>query len=141
MNRISHWRVFVIQICLSCLLISLIYLGLPTLVSQPVLAQSNLNLNSDIISLKARISRLEQQVNNLRSSNFNRPSRPSKTKQPTATPPIPNVGNPPVVDGQAIGNTDPLYKRLATLLIELKEDVRNIDQRLTQIEQQSTANP
>ena len=46
-----------------------------------------------------------------------------------------------MVNGQAIGNSDPLYERFATLLIELKEDVRNIDQRLTKIEQQSTANP
>lgn len=143
MNKISQWRIFAIQVCLSCVLISLIQLGLGSrnIVSQPVLAQSNLNLSSDIISLKARISRLEQEVNSLRSSNFNSPSRPSRINQPTPNPPIPNVGNPPVVNGQAIGNSDPLYERFATLLIELKEDVRNIDQRLTKIEQQSTANP
>ncbi len=133
MKRISQWQVFVIQVGLSCCLISLIYLGLPTIVGQPVWAQSNLNLNSDIISLKARISRLEQEVSRLRGFNFNSPPRP--------TSPVPNVvENPPVVDGQAIGSTDPLYKRLATLLIELKEDVRNIDQRLSKIEQQTAPN-
>jgi hypothetical protein len=139
-DRLFQWRNFLLTICLSFLLISLIYL-MPT-VNQPLLAQSDLNLKSDIISLQSRISRLEQEVNYLRSSrsssnsSFQSPDlTPTKPKQPSTSPTDrTTIINPPVVDGQVIGRSDPLYSRLATLLIELKEEVRNLDRRLTTIE-------
>jgi hypothetical protein len=142
-DRLFQWRNFLLTICLSFLLISLIYL-IPT-VNQPLLAQSDLNLKSDIISLQSRISRLEQEVNYLRSSRSTRNSSfqspdltATKLKQPS-TPPTDRttIINPPVVDGQAIGRSDPLYSKLATLLIELKEEVRNLDRRLTAIEKKT----
>lgn len=134
-NRFFQWRSFRLSICLSFLLISLIYL-LPT-VNQPLLAQSDLSIKSDIISLESRINRLEQEVNYLRSSTI---SRSSSSQSPRQTPPKPNQPSTPpnsgttIVDGKVIGSIDPLYSRLATLIIELKEEVRNIDQRLTAIE-------
>jgi hypothetical protein len=140
-DRLFQWRNFLLTICLSFLLISLIYL-MPT-VNQPLLAQSDLNLKSDIISLQSRISRLEQEVNYLRSSrsssnsSFQSPDlTPTKPKQPSTSPTDrrTTIINPPVVDGQVIGRSDPLYSKLATLLIELKEEVRNLDRRLTTIE-------
>jgi predicted RNase H-like nuclease (RuvC/YqgF family) len=118
-DRFWQWRNFILTICLSFILISLVYL-VPTL-NQPLLAQSDLSLKSDIISLESRLNRLEQEVTRLRSSS----SPASRT----------TTGNPAVVDGQIIGRTDPLYSRLATLLIELKEEVRSLDRRLTEIEQ------
>ncbi|MGL5836400.1 MAG: hypothetical protein ACRC1Z_24710 [Waterburya sp.] len=134
-NRLFRWRNFRFTICLSFLLISLSYL-LPT-VNQPLLAQSDFRLESDIISLKSRINRLEQEVNYLRSSTN---SRNSGSRFLELTPPKPNQPSAPpnsgitIVDGKVIGRSDPLYSRLATLLIELKEQVNNIDRRLTVIE-------
>ena len=132
-------RHYIVLVGLSCLLISLLYLAPQVAIGHPLLAQSNLNLNSDIISLRARISRLEQEVNSLRRNNSftPSPSRTAKPQQPTSNPAPsrPTIVNPPIVNGRAIGKSDPLYERLATLLIELKEDVRNLDRRLTEIEQ------
>jgi hypothetical protein len=134
-DRLFQWRSFRLTICLSFLLISLSY-WLP-MVNQPLLAQSDLRLESDIISLKSRINRLEQEVNYLRSSTN---SRSPSSRSLELTPPKPNQPSTPpnsgitIVDGKVIGRSDPLYSRLATLLIELKEQVNNIDSRLTAIE-------
>jgi hypothetical protein len=133
-DRLLPRRNFIFKICLSFILISLIYL-VPTL-NQPLLAQADLSLKSDIISLQSRISLLEQEVNRLRSSSSQPLYLPdAKLKQPTTPPSRAINGNANVVNGQVIGRTDPLYGRLATLLIELKEEVRSLDHRLTKIEQ------
>ncbi|MBE9046562.1 hypothetical protein IQ255_19470 [Pleurocapsales cyanobacterium LEGE 10410] len=139
MNHFFKRRV-AIKVGLSCLLIAML-ISVQAVKSNSVLAQSPL-INSEINSLKARITRLEQEVNRLRNTSFNtrsRISRPRKTApSPPATPP--KTDYPPMVDGQAIGPSNPLYERLATLLIELKEDVRNIEQRLEKVEAQVTSN-
>jgi hypothetical protein len=108
----------------------------PTL-NQPVLAQSDLSLKSDIISLESRLNRLEQEVTRLRSSTSSQINVPATELKEPSTPPASRTttGNPAVVDGQIIGRTDPLYSRLATLLIELREEVTSLDRRLTEIEQ------
>ena len=106
-----------------------------TTINSPSSAQSNLNLKSDIISLNSRISRLEQEVIRLRSYGRGLNPAPPRVKQPVRQPiPNPTVINPPVVNGEAIGRSDPLYERFATLLIELKEDVKSLDQRLSELE-------
>ena len=134
MNQLHKWRYFLLLICFS-LLISIFYLNPLTALGHSVSAQSNLNLNSDIISLRARISRLEQEVNRLQSIRPATAPPSNQIKNPQSIPtPRPTVVNPPIVNGRAIGKSDPLYERLATLLIELKEDVRDIDSRLSEIE-------
>ena len=108
-------------------------------IARPSLAQADFKLQSDIISLKARISRLEQEVNRLR-SDLRSPNRSNNNRVERPTPPSRshyNSGNPPVVDG-AIGRSDPLYERLATLIVELKEDVKNLDRRLSDLEHKSS---
>jgi hypothetical protein len=138
-KKFFRWRNFRLTICLSILLISLSYL-LPT-VNQPLLAQSDLSLKSELSSLESRINRLEQEVNSLGSSRTSLNSR-SQSSEPTRPKPNqiyspPNYGTT-VIDGKVVGRSDPLYSRLATLLIELKEEVSNIDQRLTVIEKTTT---
>lgn len=138
MKQLHKWRYLLLSICLS-LLIGIFYLNPLTAVGHSVTAQSNFKLDSDIISLRARVSRLEQEVNRLRSIRPATASPSRQTKQPTPAPrPRPTVVNPPIVNGRAIGKSDPLYERLATLLIELKEDVRDIDRRLSAIERANT---
>lgn len=130
MNKLLQWRKFLFRTCLICFSIGIVYL---TQVDSPGSAQSDLNLKSDIISLRARIGRLEQEVNRLRGSQ-SKPNPRLRIDQPSFVPSTPV--NPPVVNDEAIGTSDPFYQRLATLVIELKEDVRNIDQRLNKIEKQ-----
>lgn len=131
MNQKYRWRISIATVCLTFFMASLVNF-VPTRVFQPpASAQSELTLKSDIISLKARLSRLEQEVTSLRSLNT-RPRNSSVPKQPPIT--VEPLNNPPVIDGQSVGRSDPMFQRLATLLIELKEDVRNIDRRLTKIE-------
>ena len=100
--------------------------------SSLVKAQSITGLNAEISSLRSRINRLESDVRNLSraiNSNRNLPNIPNR-ELPSST-----IENPPAIDNTVIGRSDPLFKRLATLVIELKEDVKNLDQRLTVIEE------
>ena len=106
------------------------------LFSPPLAAQSNQNLRSDLISLRSRISRLEQEVNRLQSFNSRVNSAPQRSPQASPAP-NPTIINPPIVDGEAIRRSDPLYEQFATLLIELKEDVRSLENRLTELEKSS----
>ena len=132
-------RRLVNKICLSLVLAIAIYL--PIVISQPSLAQTDFNLKSDIITLQSRISRLEQEVGRLRSSNSKTSNRATATKvEPPASPPNSNftIVNPPEVNGEIIGRSDPLYEKLATLAIELKEDIQNLDRRLTKVEKKAS---
>lgn len=104
-------------------------------IDSPSSAQSNLNLRSDITSLNSRISRLEQEVNRLRNGGRGLSPTPPKANQPARpSTPNPTFINPPVVNGEPIGRSDPLYERFATLLIELKEDIKSLDRRLNELE-------
>lgn len=113
-----------------------IFLLVYLLARPPASAQSITSINAEISSLRTRINRLEGQVNRLSQSSPTQLPRPNKTQPYSSN----RSGNPPIVDGEAIGPSDPLYQRLATLLIELKEDVRNIDSRLARVERQVSKN-
>ena len=97
-----------------------------------VFGQSATSLNAEISSLRSRVNRLESEVRSLgRSSNLpnNRTTNPPRSNSPSNTPPS-------TIDGNLVGKSDPLFERFATLLIELKEDVRDLNQRLTEVENQ-----
>ncbi|WP_072013827.1 hypothetical protein [Myxosarcina sp. GI1] len=117
---------------ISLLLAISVYIGVYLLSRPQALAQSNTSLNSEISSLRTRINRLESQVGRLSQSPSSNLPRSSNSKPYSSN----RSGNPPIVNGEAVGPSDPFYERLATLLIELKEDVRNIDGRLSAVEQQ-----
>ena len=131
-HKINRWRIFIAKTCLTFVVVSLIYFSVAIAVHQPASAQSDLTLKSDIISLKARISRLEQEVSRLRSSNrsLRNPSAPKRESTAVQQ----NRRNPSITNERSVASSDPMFDRLATLLIELKEKVRNIDRRLTKIE-------
>lgn len=115
-------------------IVIVLLLGLILLASKPVSSQSVTGLNSEISNLRSRISRLESEVRNLQRGNFNSAPGIPKTIPETETG-FDTIDNPPVVNNQAIGRSDPLYERLATLLIELKEDVRNLENRVNILEE------
>ena len=102
-----------------------------------VKAQSITTLNAEIIGLRTKVNRLESEVRNLRrsiSSNRITPNIPQR-EVPSST-----INNPPAIDNTVVGRSDPLFQRLATLVIELKEDVRNLDQRLEALEAKQKPN-
>ena len=115
-------------------LLIIVFLSIILIVSNSSLvkAQSITGLNAEISSLRSRINRLESDVRNLSraiNSNRNLPNIPPRES------PSSRIDNPPAIDNTVVGRSDPLFQRLATLVIELKEDVKNLDQRLTVIEQ------
>ncbi len=132
MKAFSRWRSHLINSILSCLLIVTIAITMQIVHRSSVSAQSLTSVNADIIRLRTRIDRLESEINRVNKLRNDRISSPD-------TPvPSPNLVHPPVVDGRAIGHSGPLFERLSTLLIELKEDVKKIDERLTAVEKQVT---
>ncbi|AFZ34185.1 hypothetical protein Sta7437_0585 [Stanieria cyanosphaera PCC 7437] len=114
------------------LLIIAIFLAINLSSHQKILSQSSTEFSGEISSLRSRISRLESDVRRLNQMNLRSDRAYTQPSQES----LPSISNPPSVNGQSIGRSDPMFERLATLLIELKEDVRNFDQRLTTIEQQ-----
>lgn len=103
-------------------------------IQKPVVAQSITGINSEISSLRSRINRLESQFRNLRNSNSNSFSNsPSNSSEPLERVPRGVVGD------RVIGSSDPLTERLATLIIELKEDIRNIETRLDTLEERQNS--
>ncbi len=94
---------------------------------QSVLAQSESGIRSEVSSLRTRVDRLETEIRRINQS-VSRPHVPSNSS------PSPNA--PAIVDGVAVGRSDPMFERLATLVIELKERVNALEQRMTQMEAQ-----
>ncbi|ELS04280.1 hypothetical protein Xen7305DRAFT_00040090 [Xenococcus sp. PCC 7305] len=93
-----------------------------------VVGQSTTGLNAEISSLRSRVNRLESEIRRLgRSSNL-----PTSPREPNP----PRTGSPAEINGNLVGSSDPLFERFATLLIELKEDVRDLNRRLTEVETQ-----
>ena len=114
----------ILSITLLTILISFMIISTTNM---PVVSQSVTSLNAEISSLRARVNRLESDIRRLsRSSNL-----PSTRE---TTPPRNNT--PSTIDGNLVGRSDPLFERFATLLIELKEDVRELNTRLTEVEKQ-----
>ena len=114
-------RQSMLKFCLHILLILAIGVGIQTVHREPVLAQS-----SDITSLRTRVNRLETEVRRLNQQVF-RLSQTTRTSNqripPSRVEPIP------------VEPTDPMFDRLATLVIELKERVTTLETRMEQLEQ------
>lgn len=81
------------------------------------------SLNSQVNNLRVRISRLESEIRNInRNLRLNAPNRPTSPQIERSSP------------QRDIESDDAMFKRLATLVIELKEDVRDLDDRLKKLE-------
>ena len=119
------------KFCLSVFLALIVSLGIHLTRPASVSAQSQSSTDrfnrSETLNLRRQIRQLDGNIRRLNETN-------SRSRFNLSVPRAP-IGNPPIVNGQPVGRSDPLFERLATLLIELKEDVRNLDQRLTEIEQ------
>jgi polyhydroxyalkanoate synthesis regulator phasin len=92
---------------------------------KPVNSQSDTAVRSELISLRNRIDRLESQIRGIsvRSGNADQtPERRSGTG---------------MVEGEVVGRSDPLFERLATLVIELKEDFQKLERRVQVLEKET----
>lgn len=109
-TRLSRltWRFY-----LSCFSIAILILTIHIAYPNYVSAQSLSSLDAEIRTLKFQVQRLEAEVRSLR-----------RSSSPASEPPSQTFPLPAVVDGEIIGRSDPRFERLATLAIELKEDVR-----------------
>jgi cell division protein FtsB len=124
------------RVFLSLLIVVLIGLAMGILGISLVAAQGEgsvrselVSLKSDFLALSSRVSRLESEVNRLGSSATLRQSPP---------PQLPSRRSPPIVEGVPIGRSDPMFERLANLVIELKERVNDLEKRMTQLEEKKT---
>ncbi|MBR8826908.1 MAG: hypothetical protein DSM107014_03215 [Gomphosphaeria aponina SAG 52.96 = DSM 107014] len=84
-----------------------------------VAAQSNSTLASEINGLRTRVTQLETETRSLR----------QLIAQQNGQNYVPPPGN-----NTQIGASDPMFERLATLVIELKERVVELEKRLEEIE-------
>lgn len=94
----------------------------------PASAQAGLEsrisrLESENFQLRAQLSRIESQLNRVAGSG----SGGNRVSQPV--PPVTSA--PPRLAASTLGD-DPMFKRLATLVIELKERVTALETRLNQ---------
>ena len=121
----------IIKFCLGLFLFIVFSLGVHLTENSSVLAQSRTDTfnRAETLNLKRQIRQLEGEIRRLNQSN-NRSNSFTPSRIPRST-----FNNPPIVNNQPIGRSDPMFERLATLLIELKEDVQNLDKRMTEIEQ------
>ncbi len=82
-------------------------------------------LESENLQLRAQLSRLETQLSRLAGVE-SRP--PARVNQPAPPPDL----IPPSQRPQSLLGDDPMFKRLATLVVELKERVVALENRLNQ---------
>lgn len=125
--RIKKVIAFGLSICLSILIV----VGITITQDRSVSAQSTTDFRAEITNLRTRVSQLEREVRRL--------SQSSKRITPSADERIgsqPTFSNPPLVNDRPIGRSDPMFERLANLVIELKQDVRRLDQRVVEVERQ-----
>ncbi|MGB3493365.1 MAG: hypothetical protein WBA57_11590 [Elainellaceae cyanobacterium] len=91
-------------------------------------AQTSQQVNFRISRLETEIRTLQSQLNQLESQ-IGRGDRPSRV-QPTS----PN-SDPEILNDSALAS-DPMFDRLATLVIETRQDVFALEERLEALEQQ-----
>ncbi|HLO47254.1 MAG TPA: hypothetical protein VK211_02370 [Kamptonema sp.] len=105
------------KIILLCIAVILVVIALPIFTP----AQGSYQLEFRITQLESQISDLRGQINRLESQASGIRSQPPTTPGGTRT-------NPRMRSG------DPMFDNLATMVIEIKQDVISMQQRLSQLE-------
>ena len=110
------------KIVLSCLTLLLVIVAWTWLISTPASSQTQSQINAlevDLNGIESRLNRIEAQLNQL-----------GRFAPPTATPP-PSGSN----SGRNTPLTrDQMFDRLATLVIELKQQVNKLETRVSKLE-------
>lgn len=116
----------IIKLGLGIFLVLIVSSGIHKNQTNQVLAQDvNATFNrAETLNLKRQIRQLEGEIRRLNRNNMR-----SQSLTPSPVPQNPSTNY------RSVGRSDPMFERLATLLIELKEDVQNLDKRITAIEE------
>ena len=129
MNNLSKRSTQIIKFyfcCLSCLIICLT-LGIQITKIDAVNAEPNDYLNPQVIELRNRVNLLENQLNKTKTNSF--PNSPSIQQN------LPRTNYPPGrVNGKLVGRSDPAFENLATMVIELKQEIQALEKRVAKIE-------
>lgn len=116
-------NIFFKKIVLSCLTLLLVIVAWTWLISTPASSQTQSQINAlevDINSIESRLNRIESQLNQ-----FGRFAPPMP---PNPRPSRSNSGrNTPL-------SRDQMFDRLATLVIELKQQVNKLETRVSKLE-------
>lgn len=116
---------------LGIYLLILIVVGIAITQDRSVSAQSTTDFRAEITNLRTRVNHLEMEVRRL-SQSSNRTTQSAADRIGSQS----TIGNPPLVNGQPIGRSDPMFERLANLVIELKQEVRELERRVVEVERQ-----
>ena len=112
----------IVKLCFALFLSLIVGVVFQITYTNAVSAQSITSLSSDISRLRTRVNQLESQVRNL-SRSIPRINQPSQVNPPRS-----------IDRGNTVDSSDPMFQRLATLVIELKEQVKDLDKRVKKIE-------
>ncbi|MDY7024522.1 MAG: hypothetical protein SWJ54_24765 [Cyanobacteriota bacterium] len=93
----------------------------------PVQASTNSQLSFRIRRLETQISQLRGEINSLRFQ-FSPQIQPIEVPQIEGEPPDPR---------SRLMSGDPMFNRLATLVIELKQDIQDLQERVKEIESET----
>lgn len=116
-----------IGIIFFCLFFTLAIFAPHTVAQSSASLESRLSrLESENFQMRAQLSNLESQLSTFRSQLTSQ--TPSSNRQ--TSPPV-----PPRTNGQ-ISSSDPMFKRLATLVIELGERVKALETQVTELKKQ-----
>ena len=117
----------IVKLCLGLLVLLIVGVRIYFNQIQPVAAQSTGVLSSELLNLRTRVNLLEAEVRRLRQP----VPRTSPPRRNSPTPPPINLPQP---EGEQ-RSTDPMFQRLATLVIELKERVVELEERTATLEE------
>lgn len=111
------------KIVLSCLILLLVTVAWTWLIPAPASSQTQSQINAlevDINGIESRLNRIEAQLNQL-----------GRFAPPTATPPPSRTNSR---RNRVPLSRDQMFDRLATLVIELKQQVNKLETRVSKLE-------
>lgn len=116
MLRLYNMKINIIPLFLTILIIITVLTLFPTKVQSAQIQSRLSNLESDLYRVELRLNSLESQLGN----------SPSRTKPQSSSPSSPNK----------LSNREPgtMFDRLATLVIETKQDVQQLQKRVSKLE-------
>ncbi|HEY9635684.1 MAG TPA: hypothetical protein V6D14_19930 [Coleofasciculaceae cyanobacterium] len=112
--------------CLALIVASAIFSGRTLAQSSSALESRVSVLEADSLQVRSQLSRIESQLAELRGRS---PSPPPNPIRPPASPVSPGAN-------RQVSSSDPMFNRLATLVIELKERVQALEAQVAQLKKQ-----
>lgn len=116
-----------------CLVLILGFVFLPrlTLAQSPGLLESRIaRIEAENFQLRSQVSRIESQLAQLSGRPLSSPQKPSPNL------PAPRISSR--TNRRQVSSSDPMFERLATLVIELKERVQSLEAQVAELKKPRT---